>query len=350
MCRVEDVLLRGTGATSVDVFLVDRLFNKLLHFSPVMNSEGDGEETAGPERGSPADDDGGSQSQQHQQHQQQREATFQARAVCDIGDGVAGMAARTGRKLRVRDCRTQERRLPDNAVYSTVHDSGSLVCWPVRERSATVAAAVAAASSGNTAAAPTEKISPFEQLEDFDIYTDCDDDAGVALDSAGGVVLAVLQLHCADGELSAEAVEVLHDVGRLLVPLLTEALARNEEYLRRRSTEAVLSLSRIVPREVDLVTMIEEIVDVAQRMMEVERVCFFFVDDAADELWVAKSVDFDDANIKIGQGLCGIAAATGEVVNVIDSYKDSRFDGRWDKQTGFVTKRCVCVCVRVPSV
>lgn len=44
----------------------------------------------------------------------------------------------------------------------------------------------------------------------------------------------VLQLRCAEGELSAEAVEVPHGgVGRLLVSLLTEALARNEENLRR---------------------------------------------------------------------------------------------------------------------
>ncbi|CAN0274865.1 unnamed protein product [Pylaiella littoralis] len=345
LCRVEDLLLRGTGAISAHAFLVDRLFNKLLHFSPVTSGDDDGdEETAGLGRVTPTDDHGDSQGQQ----QQQRDATFDTHAVCDIGDGVAGMAALTGRKLRVRDCRKQQRRLSRNPMYSPDHNNGSLVCWPVRERSALPAAA---ASWGSTAATPAKEVSPFEQLEDVDIdNTDCDDGAAEALDSGSSeAVLAVLQLHCADGELSAEAVEVLHGVGRLLAPMLTEALARNEEYLRRRSTEAVLSLSRIVPREITLVTMIEKVVDVAQRMMEAERVCFFFVDDAADELWVAKSVDFDGANIKIGEGLCGHAAETGEIVNVIDSYKDSRFDRRWDKQTGFVTKSVLCVPVPPPD-
>ncbi|CAN0109362.1 unnamed protein product, partial [Hapterophycus canaliculatus] len=106
----------------------------------------------------------------------------------------------------------------------------------------------------------------------------------------------------------------------------------------RRSTEALLSLSSISPRDMGLIAMIEEVVRVAQKLTEAARVCFFFVDDVANELWVAKSVDFDDARIKIGEGLCGHAAETGGTVNVINSYEDSRFDRRWDRQTGFVTK------------
>lgn len=155
-------------------------------------------------------------------------------------------------------------------------------------------------------------------------------------------MLAVLQLHRAEGLLSAEAVGVLNAVGRLLVPLLVEALARDEERARRRSAEGLLSLSGLVLREVSLVDMVEEVVRAAQVLTGAERACFFFVDDAADELWVAKAVDFDDAKVKVGEGLCGHAAATGGTVNVIDSYRDRRFDRQWDKLTGFVTKRCEC--------
>ena len=255
------------------------------------------------------------------------------------------MAAMTGRKLRVRDCRAPQGRRPENPVYSTDFDSGSLICWPVRSRTSSPSGA---SRGGVRVAAPADERPPFAQLEDVEVDAERNDQPATALEAAEGV-LAVIQVRCADGELSAEAVEVLHGIGRLVVPLLTEALARDEEYVRRRSTEALLSLNSIVPREMGLIAMIEEVVRVAQRLTEAERVCFFFVDEAADELWVAKSVDFDDAKIKIGQGLCGHAAATGGIVNVIDSYKDSRFDRSWDQQTGFVTKRCAAVCVSFVS-
>ncbi len=359
LCRVESLLVRETGATSVDAFLVDRWFNKLLHFSAVTEDSSSGKregaaeeeeaaaEVAASGRGSFTQDDGGSgdsQGQQQQQQQQQYEVVFDTRAVCDIGEGVVGMAAMTGRKLRIRDCRVPQGRRPESPVYSTDYDSGSLICWPVRGRKKSSSAASWGTKGGVAAAAveEEERRPPYEQLEDVGVDAERNDLPATALEPGGGV-LAVLQLHCADGELSAEAVEVLHGIGRLVVPLLTEALARDEEYVRRRSTEALLSLSSIVPREMGLIAMIEEVVRVAQKLTEAERVCFFFVDEAADELWVAKSVDFDDAKIKIGEGLCGYAAATGGTVNVIDSYKDNRFDGQWDKQTGFVTKRFVCV-------
>lgn len=341
MCRVETLLLRGTGATSVDAFLVDRWFDKLLHFSAVTEREGEGKEGAAATAtlsgsGSSTGEDGGAEGGEDQLPR--HENVFHTRAVCDIGEGIAGMAAMTGRKLRIRDCRTQQDRRPERSAYSTHHDRGSLICWPVRER-ASLREATATSRGGASGGDPPPLAT---QLEDVEVDADYRYEpaaAGSAPAGEGGV-LAVLQLHCAEGLLSEEAVGVLHTVGRLLVPLLTEALARDKEYVRRRSTEALLSLGNIVPREMGLIAMVEEVVRVAQMLTEAERVCFFFVDDAADELWVAKSVDFDDAKIKIGEGLCGHAAATGETVNVIDSYQDSRFDRQWDKQTGFVTKRC----------
>lgn len=350
MCQVESLLLRGTGATSVDGFLVGHWFNKLLHFLAVTEDDATSEEAAAAAAAvsqggisATVDGCGSGGSQGQQQQQQQREVVFDTVAECDIGDGVAGVAAMTGRKLRVKDCRTKQGRQPENPVYHTRHSSGSLICWPVRRRTHYAGAA----GWDATAVTPGKTIPPIAQLEDVDVDGDCNDEPPGAMDPTPGV-LAVLQLHCAEGEFSAEAVEILHGVGRLLAPLLAEALARAEENVRRRSAEALLSLSRIVPRQMGLITMIDEIVRVAQRLTEAERVWFFFVDHEAHEMWVAESANFGEERLKIGEGLCGHAAATGGIVNVIDSYDDSRFDRRWDEREGSVTKRCV-VCFISPG-
>lgn len=335
LCRVEALLLRGTGATKVEAFLVNRWFHKLFHCS-AASANNDGKAAAVDQAQSPQL---GFQGQQ----QLQNESKFNTRAVCDLDEGLAGMAAMTGRKLRVRDCIGKQRSLcgPD-------HDRGSLVCWPIQRRPCLAWGDVVALP-------PAARDPPATEVEDVDgtdgtaVVDGCGGGrgggGGDAFGQSSSDVLAVLQLYCADGELSAEAMGVLWDVGRLLVPLLTDAVALEEEHMHRRSAEALFSLSQIVPREMGLIEMVGKVVAVAERLTQAERVCLFFVDDVADELWVAKSVDFDDAKIKIGHGLCGHAAATGGTVNVINCYEDSRFDSRWDKQTGFVTKRCVCMCV-----
>lgn len=332
LCQVEDLLLRSVaGATRVNALLVNRWFNKLFLFSAV-NEKGGGR------RGL---DGGQKQQQRQQQQQQQRQAsTFHTRAVCEIGEGVAGKAALTGRTLRVRGCSTTE-----GAAAPPREDAaqGSLLCWPVLDHNSS-------GSGSSSAAGPSDEARV--------ILDEVEDSTGDGFDKSSRqqkrdryedalpqdcVVLAVLQVYCAEGELNPAAIDVLRDVGRLLVPLLKDALAQREEHVRRCEAEALYSLSQIAPRGMGLIAMVEEVVLAAEHLTEAERVCLFFVDDVANELWVAKSVDFDDAKVKIGQGLCGHAAATGEAVNVIDSYRDSRFDSSWDKQTGFLTKRYTVV-------
>lgn len=364
---------------------MDTWFNKVFRFSPATNDVG-GKAWAGGglSPGRSQERRQRRHSQQQQRQQQEEVEAFETRAVCDIGEGIAGVAAMTGKKLRVRGCSVREGRavrLGANGGHN--HDRGSVVCWPVRRRPGLGAVTAAPTHPGAAAAVAAAQLEDADcngavlsqgggggdvdvgdgggdgevmsvgessGSDDSDGNSSCEggesesDALGpLQLQQQHAAVVAVLQVYFADGEkLSAEAVQVVHDVGRLLSPLLTDALDRGEDQVLRRSAEARLSLSDIVPRDIGLIAMVEQVVAVAQRLTEAERVCLFFVDDAAGELWVAKSVDFDDAKIKIGHGLCGHAAATGGTVNVIDSYEDSRFDSRWDKQTGFVTKRWVC--------
>ena len=329
MCRAERLLLQSTGATCVHAFLVNHRFNKLLRFSSTRGTVGD--VAVGPQYTQHVD-----RTLQHQQ-----ESTFHLDTVCDIGEGIAGIAAKTGRKLRVRDCSGQQSR-----ALCPNHTRGSLVCWPVREQLLLPPAAVEGTgdgcdsdSSGMLTPESTEELRAFEQLEDVDGEVNALKDGGDALARSSRAVLAVLQIYSVEGELPAEAIDVVQTTGRLLAPLLTDAVIVSKENVRRRSAEALSSLGKIVPSKMKLATMVEKVVSVAERLANAERVCLFFVDVDADELRVARKMDFDGAKKKNGCGLCEVAVATGLTVNVIDSCEDSRFDARLDRQMGFVTKR-----------
>lgn len=327
LCRAEALLLSSTAATRVDAFLVSQWFQKLFHYSPAKGGGGS--------VGAGVGDDDRAQKQTPPPPPPWDE--FEIRAVCEIGEGLAGKAAVTGRTVVVRDCSRQS---------LCGQSTGSVVCLPVLDRRGTSAAVSGSGGCGPAWEGETIVLAHDAGVGDeLSSTSTAAETEGADSGAAEGAlpddvdVLAVLQVHCADGEMRPAEMALLRDVGRLLVPLLRGALAKREEQVQRCTAEALYSLSQIVPRDVGLVAMVEEVVLAAEHLAGSERVCLFFVDDSTNELWVAKSQDFDDANIKLGQGLCGYAAATGEAVNVINSYEDSRFDSSWDKQTGFVTKR-----------
>jgi GAF domain-containing protein len=45
----------------------------------------------------------------------------------------------------------------------------------------------------------------------------------------------------------------------------------------------------------------------------------------------------------VGTGIAGQVAATGEILNILDAYKDQRFNRDVDKLTGYVTKTILCM-------
>lgn len=289
-----------TGITFVEALLVNRWFNKLLRFSSVEErSKNFGEG---------------------------RSTFYEVRTVCDIGKGVAGTVALTGETQFIRDSSGELghsqlcRRAPGRA------ERGSRICLPVLENRPDRAA-----------------FSGAELLQEHRGDSMANDGSSCGSSQEEGLshrtsVLAVLQVYSA-GEIPAKLVDLLYGVARILSPILRSVLDRREEEIHRCEAESLCQLTSIVPRQVGLVEMIEKVIAATKRLTGAERVCLFFVDDAAEELWVAKSVDFHGAKVKIGQGLCGYSASTGRVVNVINCYEDDRFDRSFDEQTGFLTKR-----------
>src|SRR5581483_11947655 len=59
-----------------------------------------------------------------------------------------------------------------------------------------------------------------------------------------------------------------------------------------------------------------------------------------DEL-VSRIVQGDEVRairMKVGQGIAGSVAKSGELVNIRDAYKDSRFSAQWDMLSGYRTR------------
>jgi len=121
---------------------------------------------------------------------------------------------------------------------------------------------------------------------------------------------------------------------------LEGALARERERVHALEDIGAALGSTLDPSE--LLTLVLERVS---RVMDAERSTLYLLNDAGDELRaeVAQGEDVQEIRLPVGEGLAGTVAKSGRSLNIKDAYKDPRFDGAWDKRTGFRTRSTLCV-------
>jgi K+-sensing histidine kinase KdpD len=106
------------------------------------------------------------------------------------------------------------------------------------------------------------------------------------------------------------------------------------------------TLSSVLDRDRLLVLIMEEVT----RLMEAERGTLYIVDNERGELWskIAQKAEIKEIRLKIGVGIAGHVAKTGQIINIKDAYRDKRFDPTTDKKTGYKTRTILCMPIREP--
>lgn len=88
-------------------------------------------------------------------------------------------------------------------------------------------------------------------------------------------------------------------------------------------------------------------------LLGAERCSLFLVDPEAGEVWAQVARDEEgkalEIKMKVGQGIVGLVAATGETMNIADAYADERFNREIDRRTGFQTRNILCMPLRRQS-
>lgn len=89
------------------------------------------------------------------------------------------------------------------------------------------------------------------------------------------------------------------------------------------------------------------LVEVCSEAVVADRCTVYVVHDRESVLrsWVAQGAE-GQITLKIGEGLAGQAAATGETINVVNAYEDPRFDPTVDQRLGYRTTSMLVVPVR----
>jgi sigma-B regulation protein RsbU (phosphoserine phosphatase) len=124
--------------------------------------------------------------------------------------------------------------------------------------------------------------------------------------------------------------------------------ALQEAHKEIRSLSKLLKVAEIVVSATNVQDLLEVIMRMAEEIMNAETSSVTLIDEKTGDLrFVVVRGEagkiIKNKPIKVGQGICGWVAQTGECLIINDPYKDSRFDPSFDKKSGFRTRSYLCM-------
>ena len=121
---------------------------------------------------------------------------------------------------------------------------------------------------------------------------------------------------------------------------LEKALAREREKLR-----ALKDIGAALGSTLDLDELLVLVISRVSQLMDADRSTLYLLDEETGQLWskVAQGEEIQEIRLRVGEGLAGWVAKTGQTLRIRDVYQDPRFDAEWDRRTGYRTRSTLCV-------
>jgi len=124
----------------------------------------------------------------------------------------------------------------------------------------------------------------------------------------------------------------------------------NEGQLQRLLT--CFELSKTLVSTFDLEALMQTMVEKFNELIPARNWSIFLLDPETQELrfFVVVGLDIDKVKhlrLRLGEGIAGTVAQTGQPIFIQDARSDPRFCARVDEQTGFETRSIICLPLRV---
>ncbi|MBM4121174.1 MAG: GAF domain-containing protein [Nitrospira sp.] len=219
----------------------------------------------------------------------------------EYGEGIAGLVAKTGQPIIVNDAQ-HDSRVASEVDRHTGFTTRTILAVPVRARNRTLGVVEAVNKRGG-------KLFSNWDLVEFG-----------SLANQVAIALENVRLFRSHQE-KITRLGKLQEVSRVLNSSL------NQAEIRKRAIEAITFI------------------------MEAEAGSMLLLDEAAQELYFEvalgeKGEGVRQIRLKVGQGIAGYVAKTGQPEVINDCYSDPRFNPEADKKSGFRTRNMVCVPIK----
>ena len=119
-----------------------------------------------------------------------------------------------------------------------------------------------------------------------------------------------------------------------------------------RKLKTLKEISRLLNSTLDEKEVKKRAMEAATQLMEAEVGSLLLIDEATQELYFEVALGdrgerVKEIRLKIGEGIAGWVAKTGEPLIVADAQKDPRFARKADDKSAFVTRNMICVPVKI---
>ena len=116
--------------------------------------------------------------------------------------------------------------------------------------------------------------------------------------------------------------------------------------------DALTNVSNIVAAQTREHDLLDRVLHFAAQVLGAQGASALLLDGETDELIFSAALGTHAQRVlglrmKVGEGLAGRVAQTGEFAIVNDAHEDARFSRRIDNSTGFTTRNLICVPLKV---
>jgi len=120
---------------------------------------------------------------------------------------------------------------------------------------------------------------------------------------------------------------------------------------RELELNAIREIGKALSSTLDRDKLLPQIISEVTRLMDAERSTLYIYNSTKNELWskVLLGDDLKEIRLTLGHGIAGWVAKHVEPVNIIDAYKDDRFNPEFDKKSGYKTRSVLCMPIMDPE-
>ena len=124
--------------------------------------------------------------------------------------------------------------------------------------------------------------------------------------------------------------------------------ASDDSRMSKDELEMILRAAEMVNSTIKIDELLRNIVDVATELTGADRGTLYLVDKEKNELWslVLIGNNVKEIRLRIGDGLAGYVAKSGETLNIKDVQSDPRFNKDYDRSSGYVTRNMICFPIK----
>lgn len=163
-------------------------------------------------------------------------------------------------------------------------------------------------------------------------------------------VLGVVQfINKSAGAFTTEDEDLLHAFCAQASVALQNVYLYEAERANRQRHATLLAVTQQTNHCVDSHELIHFILDAGKKLLDADIVSMFLVSDDRTMLSKYNVGAGETVSFPISVGIGGFVARSGQLVNIPDCYKDSRFSPFMDKKTGYHTHSMLCVPVFGPN-